>query len=229
MVKKKYAVIVTAGGIGKRMGAEIPKQFLMLEKEPILMRTIRCFYNFNSEIEIIVTLPYDWQSYWQEICKKNNFTIPHKIVDGGNERFDSIKNALSYCDSDFVAIHDGVRPLLSSELIAQCFLALAEVKAVVPALPLKESLRKGSAVDSIAVDRSIYFTIQTPQCFHTDVIKLAYQTSYQSKFTDDASVYEFAGGKIKLIEGEEQNRKITTPYDLKIAEMFLSSIKNKFS
>lgn len=229
MVKKKYAVIVTAGGIGKRMGAEIPKQFLMLEKEPILMRTIRCFYNFNSEIEIIVTLPYDWQSYWQEICEKHTFTIPHKIVDGGNERFDSIKNALSYCDADFVAIHDGVRPLLSSELIAQCFLALAEVKAVVPALPLKESLRKGSAVDSIAVDRSIYFTIQTPQCFHTDVIKLAYQTSYQSKFTDDASVYESAGGKIKLIEGEEQNRKITTPYDLKIAEMFLSSIKNKFS
>ncbi|MCC5922848.1 MAG: 2-C-methyl-D-erythritol 4-phosphate cytidylyltransferase [Crocinitomicaceae bacterium] len=229
MVKKKYAVIVTAGGIGKRMGAEIPKQFLMLEKEPILMRTIRCFHNFNSETEIIVTLPYDWQSYWQEICENHAFTIPHKIVDGGNERFDSIKNALSYCDADFVAIHDGVRPLLSSELIAQCFLALAEVKAVVPALPLKESLRKGSAVDSIAVDRSIYFTIQTPQCFHTDVIKLAYQTSYQSKFTDDASVYESAGGKIKLIEGEEQNRKITTPYDLKIAEMFLSSIKNKFS
>ena len=226
MDKKKYAVIVTAGGIGKRMGSAIPKQFLILDKEPILMRTIRCFYKFNDDIQIVVTLPKDWQSFWLELCTKNDFDIPHQIVDGGIERFDSIKNALAQIQTDFVAIHDGVRPMVSSELIANCFAALTEVAAVVPALSLKESLRRGDANDSVAVDRSKYFSIQTPQCFHTEAIRTAYQTTFQSIFTDDASVFEFAGGKIKLIEGEEQNKKITTPYDLKIASFLLKMTEN---
>jgi 2-C-methyl-D-erythritol 4-phosphate cytidylyltransferase len=212
--------IITAGGIGKRMGSKIPKQFIALAGKPILMRTIAVFYEYDRAAQIIVTLPKDWWPFWKELCVKHHFTIDHEIVEGGKERFHSIKNALIMTKGRIIGIHDGVRPLVSKECIDRTVHAAINYGAGVPVLPVKESMRQGDFSNSRALNRDSIFAVQTPQCFQKDILVSSYSADYISAFTDDASVVENSGYKVKLVEGNEENIKITTPSDLRIAEVF---------
>lgn len=219
----KLSVIITAGGHGKRFDSSIPKQFLPLTDIPILMRTIDVFYNWNSEAEIILTLPKAWRSYWDGLVDQYEFKTEHVIVDGGKERYHSIKNALSLCKGEHVLIHDGVRPLVNTQTLNRCMSALKTKKAVVPFLAIKESIRLIQNNGSVSLDRKKHVRVQTPQCFDTKLILKAYQGEYQSCFTDDASVIEERGTPVYLVEGNEENIKITTPLDLQIAEALIKN------
>ncbi len=216
-------VIITAGGIGKRMGGKLPKQFLILKEKPILLRTIETFFNFDPTAQILITLPEDWISYWNELCREYSFDIKHQIIVGGVERYDSIKNALSHADGQNVLVHDGVRPLASSGLISRVVGGISKHNGVVPAKPMKSSLRKGTYSKSNSVDRSLFWEVQTPQGFSKETIIEAYNQPLDSAITDDASLVERMGRSIVLVEGEEQNIKITTPFDLLIASTILES------
>ena len=184
------SVIITAGGLGKRFSSEVPKQFLLLMGTPVLMHTINSFHNWNPMNEIILTLPTEWTSYWEKLAKKYDFKIPHRIVDGGDERYHSIKNALDKCSGDYVMIHDGVRPLVDRGTLSRCLNALKNNNAVVPYIEIKDSIRELIGVNSISRDRKNYISVQTPQCFDLKLIHEAYQGEYQDIFTDDASVAE---------------------------------------
>ena len=216
--------IITAGGIGKRMNSSIPKQFLKLNNKPILMHTILRFFDFDKNAQIILTLPDEWSDYWKQLCNENNFTVKHEIVNGGKERFYSIKNALNHAKGDIVCVHDGVRPLVNKKTIENCIKNLSKANGVIPVLPLKESLRKGSLEMSESLNRKEYFTVQTPQCFKVEFLKKAYDVDYTELFTDDASVFENSGEQVYLIHGNEENIKITSPVDLKIAEVLLERL-----
>lgn len=221
MKKQKYVIIV-AGGSGKRMGNDIPKQFLPMNKLPILMHTIKAFYEFDSAIKIIVVLPEDQHNYWNELVRKYKFKIAHEIANGGTERFYSVHNGLQLVNyNGLVAVHDGVRPLVSKNVIMDCF-DKAELKgAVIPVLPSNESIRKINEDENVALNRSEYFMVQTPQVFETELLKKAYEQSFSSLFTDDASVVEAAGYTVSHVEGNVENIKITRPIDLVIAEALL--------
>ncbi len=217
--------VITAGGIGKRMGSAIPKQFLEIQGTPLLMETIALFHQYDPAAQLIITLPNDWWDYWKKLCTKHDFQIEHELIAGGKERFDSIKNALEKAKGQLIGIHDGVRPLVSLSTIDSCMESAKEHGAAIPVLPVKESIRQGDFVTSNAVDRSKIYTVQTPQCFQAKLIKDAYQTEFKSSFTDDASVAEAAGNVVKLVEGNEENIKITSPFDLRIAEVFYANKK----
>lgn len=215
-------VIIVAGGKGLRMGGELPKQFLNIAAKPILMRTIEAFYRFDSAINIIVVLSPDFKSYWFALCQQLSFNIPHQIANGGETRFHSVKNGLEYVKEGVVAVHDAARPFASTNLIKKTF-EFAQLKsAVVPVINVTDSLRKINADGSSQIiDRSEIRQVQTPQVFSVDVLKQAYRYDYDKSFTDDASVVEKSGVDVHLIEGEVTNIKITTPFDLKIAEVIL--------
>jgi 2-C-methyl-D-erythritol 4-phosphate cytidylyltransferase len=215
--------IITAGGVGKRMGSAIPKQFLEINGAPLLMQTISVFHKYDPAAQLIVTLPIDWWDYWKKLCANHNFQINHELVEGGKERFDSIKNALKAVTGAFVGIHDGVRPLVSTSTIDSCLQSARMHGAAIPVIAVKESIRKGTFLASKALNRSEIYTVQTPQCFKTAIIKAAYENEYQASFTDDASVAEAAGNSVQLVEGNEENIKITTPFDMRIAEVFLKN------
>ena len=215
------SVIITAGGIGKRFSSKVPKQFLSIIGTPILMHTINTFHNWGAMNEIILTLPREWAGYWEELTKKHDFKIPYKVVDGGKERYHSIKNALDMCSGDYVMIHDGVRPLVDKGTLNRCFNALKNNKAVVPYVELKDSIRELNKGNSTSKDRKNYVSVQTPQCFDLKLIQKAYQVDYQGIFTDDASVAEHSGMEIYLVEGNEENLKITTSFDFNIAESLI--------
>ena len=217
----KISVIITAGGIGKRMGGDLPKQFIPLSGKPVLLRTLECFYNFDTNFELILTLPSDWHAYWKESVQEFNCSIPHTLVSGGEERFHSIKNALDYCSGTYILVHDGVRPFVAKETIQACIEALATNDAVIPVLTIKESLRERLGSSSHAVDRSKFLLVQTPQCFRSSVLRDAYNLEYHSGITDDATLVESLGIDIQLIQGNEDNIKITTQIDLIIAEAIL--------
>jgi len=214
-------VIITAGGIGSRMESELPKQFLLLKKKPILMLTLERFHSYDSKIQIILTLPSTWVSYWNDLLAHYQFKIPHQIVEGGKERFHSIKNALEIVKGEIVGVHDGVRPLVSLETIAACFDSAEKFGAAIPFLPINESMRQLTAEGSNAVMRNEFVCVQTPQCFKKDLLIDAYQQDFHNQFTDDASVVESKGIEIKLVPGNLENIKITTQNDLKIAELFI--------
>ena len=224
---EKLSVIITAGGVGKRMGSDIPKQFLLLENKPILQHCIEAFYNYKPSIQILVTLPNSFLEYWKEICTTTNFKIPHEIVDGGMERYHSIKNALDFVTGEYLAIHDGVRPLVSKEILENSFKTVKIHKAVIPVIALKDSIRKINKEESLAKNRNDFVLVQTPQVFEFSVIKKAYQQDFHEGITDDASLVEQLGQKISLITGSEENIKITSPIDLKIAAVFLQERENK--
>ena len=215
---KKVALIV-AGGKGERMNADIPKQFLLLNGNPILMHTLKQFSHFE---EIVLVLPHSQFEYWQELCDTYNFSKQHTLVAGGITRFHSVKNGLEkIADNTIVAIHDGVRPLISTTLIDSL---VAETKSgigVIPIVPVKDSIRKVEGENSVHVDRSNLFKVQTPQCFLSADIQKAYTQDFSDTFTDDASVFEANGGKINTLLGEEKNLKITTEKDLKIASILI--------
>jgi len=218
---KKFVIIV-AGGSGNRMGSEIPKQFLEISEKPILIHTIQGFYNFDPECELIVVLPEAQQNYWKALCLKYSFTLPHRVVSGGENRFDSVRNGLKLVDGEgIVFIHDGVRPLVSRQTIERCYHLAQKNGNAIPVLRVNESLRKQKGNQSISVDRNLYLSVQTPQTFRSEQILKAYKQDFDPAFTDDASVAEKAGFPIFMVEGNQENIKITTPSDLVIAEAFL--------
>ena len=217
---KKFAIIV-AGGSGSRMGSEIPKQFLEISGKPILMHTIQVFYSYDPEVEIILVLPEEQQKFWAELCIQYSFSITHKITSGGETRFQSVRNGLKLIDdSGIVFIHDGVRPLVSFETLEKCFETALKCGNAIPVLPASESLRKLEGNQNISVDRSLFFSVQTPQTFRTEQIQEAFRQNFDPEFTDDASVAEKAGFQIFMVEGNRENIKITTSTDLIIAEAF---------
>jgi 2-C-methyl-D-erythritol 4-phosphate cytidylyltransferase len=217
----KKSVIVTAGGIGRRMRSSLPKQFILVNEKPILMYTIKLFYDFDPTMEIILTLPEEWTSYWEELMLEHDFKIPHRIVSGGKERYDSIKNALEKCTGDLIAVHDGVRPLVELDTIKQCFNEAEKSGAAIPVVPIAESMRMKTIEGTQIVDRSDFLIVQTPQCFRRDILLKAYTIPYHKGITDDASLVEEAGYTIETIIGNDSNIKITTQSDLKYAGMFL--------
>ncbi len=223
MPMTNYALIV-AGGSGSRMNADVPKQFLLLNEKPVLMHTIERFHEFDNAMEIIVVLPETQFSLWKNLCREYKFRIQHQLVAGGSVRFESVKNGLSKIQGDgIVAIHDGVRPLVSFETIGRCF-EVARLKGnAIPVMPVIESLRMIDGENSKAVDRSSFVTIQTPQVFNVSEIKAAYNQPFNEAFTDDASVLEAAGLAINLVEGNIENIKVTHPADLIFAGMLIKN------
>jgi len=220
-MKKKHQLfaIIVAGGSGLRMQTGVPKQFLELCGKPILMHSIEAFTDACEGISVIVVLPAMQIEYWQELGKHPRFTLPHQIAEGGDTRFQSVKNGLSLvADEGLVAIHDGVRPLVSRQTITGCFREAANYGCAVPVLPVVDSVREVSGQTSRMLDRSVLRLIQTPQVFDIMLLKKAYRQDYTTAFTDDASVFEQAGHAIRLTEGNMENIKITTQNDLVIAE-----------
>jgi 2-C-methyl-D-erythritol 4-phosphate cytidylyltransferase len=215
---QKVALIV-AGGKGDRMNADIPKQFLLLNGTPILMHTLKQFSHFE---EIVLVLPHSQFDYWRELCSNYNFTQKHTLLAGGTTRFYSVKNGLEKIEENSViAIHDGVRPLISKKLIDSLITKTKNGVGVIPIVPVKDSIRKVKGENSVHLDRSNLYKVQTPQCFLSTDIKEAYTQEFSDTFTDDASVFEANGGKINTLLGEEKNLKITTREDLTIANEFI--------
>lgn len=221
-MRRLYTIIV-AGGKGMRMGKDLPKQFLPIDGTPILMHTLQAFYDYDPSMTLIVVLPSDQQAYWSKLCGDHHFTIPHVVVKGGETRFHSVKNGLSCIKGEgLVAVHDGVRPFVHCDTIDRCFAAAQESGAAVPVVEVVDSLRKVEEEESKAVSRREYRIVQTPQVFDISLLKEAYKQPYTVDFTDDASVVEAYGRKISLVEGNRENIKITSPFDLIIAEAFLN-------
>jgi 2-C-methyl-D-erythritol 4-phosphate cytidylyltransferase len=218
----EQVTIIVAGGSGKRMNSDIPKQFLLLRDDPVLMRTVRVFHQYDPGMEIIIVLPSDQIKYWQTICRKYRFEIPHLIVHGGKTRHHSVKNAMEKIKpGSLVAVHDGVRPLVSEALIRTCFDTAAILGNAVPVIRLTESIRMLESEKNYQADRSGFRLVQTPQVFHSDVLIGAFGQSYKPQFTDEASLVEAAGHSIHLVEGQPENFKITTNLDLCLASSVL--------
>ena len=215
-------VLIVAGGKGLRMGADIPKQFLPIGGEQVLMRTLETFHACNREMQIIVVLPHDQQAYWAELCSEYHFAVPHRVADGGETRFHSVRNGLALVNAPGrVGVHDGVRPFVSREVIVRCYALAAKAKAVVPVVPVVETVRHLTEGGSTTVNRDEYRLVQTPQVFDVELLKRAYEQSYTPAFTDYASVVEALGVSVMLTEGNRENIKITTPFDLRVAEALL--------
>ena len=218
---KKYVLIV-AGGKGLRMGGDIPKQFLPIGGKPVLMRTIEAFYTYSPAVEVVLVLPLVQQAYWKLLCEEYTFTIPHQIADGGETRFHSVKNGLALIDEDgWVAVHDGVRPFVSQEVIMRCFREAGKSHAVIPVVNVVETVRHLTEEGSETVNREAYRLVQTPQVFTVALLKAAYDQEYIPAFTDDASVVEAMGVNVVLVEGNRENIKITTPFDIKVANALI--------
>lgn len=218
-------VVIVAGGSGKRMGAEIPKQFLELSGRPVLMHTIERFKTYSDSIEIITVLPENQLRHWCELQEKYSFNVPQTLVKGGISRFFSVRNGLKFVDAPaLVAIHDGVRPFVSIDTIKRCFETAEKYGNAIPTISPTESLRILTGQGSQPVDRFHVKQIQTPQVFNAELIKKAYLQEFRPEFTDDATVLEKAGEKIILIEGNRENIKITNPEDLLISSALLPII-----
>ena len=218
----KKNTIIVAGGKGQRMGRDLPKQFIVIGGEPILMHTLRRFYEVVRD-DIFVVLPKEHIDYWDTLCSEYHFDIPHRVVEGGSTRFYSVKKGLDAIvnTEGCVAIHDGVRPFPSCELIENAFLTAFQTGSAVPVFPVTDSMRCISSEGSEIVDRSKYCIVQTPQVFNLELLKRAYEQPFNEMFTDDASVFEAAGGKVTLINGNRENIKLTHPADLLWAEIYL--------
>lgn len=222
---KKFAIIV-AGGSGTRMNSVVPKQFLLLNGKPVLFHTLECFHKFDPSIKIILVLPAKQFSYWKNLCIKYKFSIPHSVVAGGRKRFFSVKNGLGIIhERGIVAVHDGVRPLITNETIKKCFNTAQKKGNAIPVIPVIDSIRKKQNNGNVSVSRNDYFIVQTPQCFTSEILKKAYHQKYSLDFTDDASVIEKYGEKIQLVKGNAENIKITSPIDLFVAECYVKRRK----
>jgi len=221
---KLYALIV-AGGTGKRMGAEIPKQYLELAGKPVLMHTLERFKAFDDSIEIITVLPENQIRFWADLQKKYSFTIPHTLVKGGKSRFFSVRNGLKFVEAPgIVAIHDGVRPFVSLDTITRCFETAKKLGNAIPVISPIDTLRMVDENGSYPINRLHVKQVQTPQVFKAKLIKQAYEQEYIPGFTDDATVLEKTGVKINLVEGNRENIKITNPEDLLISNALLPAI-----
>lgn len=217
-------IIIVAGGKGLRMGSDIPKQFLPIGGKPVLMRTLERFRQYSPTLQIILVLPKAQQDYWQKLCKEYAFDIDYQLADGGETRFHSVQNGLAKIPDNaqgVVGVHDGVRPFPSIDVIRNCYETAREKKAVIPVIPVVETVRHLKGDTSVTVSRNEYRLVQTPQTFDIQLLKAANRQPYNDGFTDDASVVEAFGFNITLVEGNRENIKITTPYDLKIAEVLI--------
>ena len=244
-------VIIVAGGKGLRMGSDIPKQFLPIGGKPVLMRTIERFREYAAGLQIILVLPKAQQDYWRQLCREYSFPLPseragggsYQLADGGETRFHSVQHGLALIPDDaegVVGVHDGVRPFPSIDVIRNCYETAREKKAVIPVIPVVETVRKITQKDcvphsdlqvgepsllcnsaSVTVPRNEYRLVQTPQCFDIQLLKAANRQPYNDGFTDDASVVEAYGFDVTLVDGNRENIKITTPYDLMIAEVLI--------
>jgi 2-C-methyl-D-erythritol 4-phosphate cytidylyltransferase len=212
----KNYVIIVAGGKGLRMGNELPKQFIPVHGKPILMHTLKVFNDWNPDVEIILVIPQEHESYRQMLCEELSGNIAHKIVFGGETRFHSVKNGLSeITEEGLVAVHDGVRPFVTHAVIRDCFSAAEKFGAAIPVVPMTESVREITGENaSRPFNREKLRIVQTPQVFKTGIIIKSYEQLYKESFTDDASVVEAAGYKVHLVAGNRENIKITTPADL---------------
>ena len=244
-MKKDYVIIV-AGGKGLRMGSDIPKQFLPIGGKPVLMRTLERFREYSDGLQIILVLPEAQQDYWRGLCQKYDFRVEYLLANGGQTRFHSVQNGLALVPDDadgVVGVHDGVRPFPSIEVIRNCFETARTAKAVIPVIPVVETVRRlimasdkhgltrnndsiirdnpcssDAKNNSVTVPRDEYRLVQTPQTFDIQLLKAANRQPYNDGFTDDASVVESYGHAITLVEGNRENIKITTPYDIIVAE-----------
>ena len=236
MERKKYVIIMAAGS-GTRMGAGRPKQFLELEGKAILQKTMEVFLNACPGISVITVLPQDFMGYWREYCLENNFVCPQILVPGGITRFHSVRNALDRVpEGALVAVHDGVRPLLSEGLVRDMFEKAEEVPALIPVTPCVDTMKvlenkdgELVAVPGAKADRSVLYGAQTPQIFHSEILKEAYAMPYDTSFTDDASVVEKYGKSLSYVVGERLNIKITTQDDLLLARAILSVKSQDYS
>jgi len=218
----KYYAIIVAGGSGNRMQTETPKQFLLLKNLPVLMHTIKAFAQSDTQPKILLVLNKDQQAYWTRLCEEFNFHVPHQVIDGGTERFHSVKNAIhSIEEESYVAIHDAVRPLVSKSLIDNCFNEAELQGNVIAAVQSSDSVRMLRDDKTTALKRDEIYLVQTPQTFSLSILKEAYNQEFNAQFTDDASVVESIGYEINIIEGERGNIKITYPIDLELAELLL--------
>lgn len=219
----KKHIIIVAGGKGLRMGGEISKQFLPVAGKPVLMRTIEAFHAYDPHMHIVLVLPESQQAYWKELCMRYDFGLPHDLACGGETRFHSVKNGLAGVEGEgLVGVHDGVRPFVAREVIARCYDEAARKKAVIPVTGVVETVRRISGEGSCTVPRDSYRLVQTPQVFDVALLRRAYTQTYTDAFTDDASVVEALGEPVHLVEGNRENIKITTPFDLKVAEALCS-------
>ena len=215
-----------AAGSGTRMGAQVPKQFLELGGKAVLQRTIEVFQRACEGISVITVLPKEHMNYWRDYCLSRNFTCPQVLVAGGITRFHSVRNALAKVpEGALVAVHDGVRPLVTEELVRKLFETAEREQAVVPVIPCVDTMKVLESKDGVLkaiqgakADRSVLYGAQTPQVFHSEIVKGAYMMAYDTDFTDDASVVEKYGKDICYIEGERFNIKITTRDDMVLAK-----------
>ncbi len=233
-------IIIVAGGKGLRMGSDIPKQFLPIGGKPVLMRTLERFREYSAELQIILVLPEAQQAYWHQLCEEYHFDVEYTLANGGQTRFHSVQNGLAKVPDvaqGVVGVHDGVRPFPSIEVIRNCYETARTAKAVIPVIPVVETVRqlisrsssdrllpegrKNGPQGSRTVPRDQYRLVQTPQTFDIQLLKAANRQPYNDGFTDDASVVESFGYEITLVEGNRENIKITTPYDMKIAEVLI--------
>ncbi len=224
----KYYAIIIGGGSGSRMKCDTPKQFLLLNGKPVIMHTLEAFYHSDLKPELILVLNIDYYSSWEQLCIDHNFNIPYTLVKGGNQRFYSVKNGLRIIKGTaVVAIHDGVRPLISNKLITTSFNHAELYGNAISAIKATDSIRKLNGKASVALNRDEIYLVQTPQTFKSDVIKKAYEQPYRIEFTDDASVAEKNGTSIELIAGDPKNIKITYSEDLVLAEFYQSTLHKK--
>lgn len=218
---QQRSIIITAGGTGKRMNNVQPKQFLLLKGKPILMCTLERLHRELPDSQFIITLPEAHLETWKSLCDTHNCTIPHLAISGGEERYHSVKAALAHCTGNMIAVHDGVRPFVSAEVLQRLFDAIKQHNAVIPVIDVRESLRRVAGEYNQAVFRSKFKVVQTPQVFKAEVLRKAYDLPYSPMITDDATLVENAGNAIFLVAGNEENIKITTPQDLAVASWFL--------
>lgn len=225
MLEQSIGIVIVAGGSGKRCGGAIPKQFRFLGMEPVLAHTINAFREAVPMAEIVVVLPEEHIDFWKDLSARFN-VAKHDVVAGGSERFYSVRNGIEALtrDPELIAVHDGVRPLVTEQLIERVALEAVRSGAAVPVVNVVDSLRMvGEDGTSEIVDRSALRCVQTPQIFRADCLRRAYKAEFSEEFTDDASVVERSGVKISLIEGERSNLKITTPDDFVVASAILAA------
>ena len=209
------------------MGAQVPKQFLLLAGKPVLMHTLQRFYDADASVILLLVLPEQHQSTWKELCIAHEFTVPHRIVSGGSERFYSVQNGLKAIEEieGVVAVHDGVRPLIDELLIRKAYVQAETNGSAIMVVKLKDSVRELTDAGSRMADRTKLVLVQTPQVFLLSTLRTAYEVDYNSKYTDDASVVEASGGQVELLQGDYRNIKITTAEDLIFAEALLNANK----
>ena len=213
-----WTLIVPSGGVGSRMGADRPKQYLEIQEKPILIHTLLALDRFFEEPKFIIPMDPLWRDYVHAHLRGFSLEKRCVLVDGGQERYDSVKNALAWVDTPWTGVHDAVRPFISQETVDRIQAAIATSEGVVPVVPLRDSLRKTTLNGSKAVARSEFMSVQTPQCFPTAILHAAYRLDFDPSLTDDASIVERSGVKVACVLGNDENIKITTPLDLMLAQ-----------